>query len=509
MTDPIEDFVKRSIVTYKEGGDYRKIFGASIMKFLKSGTVDEVAQEMLGNSTYLKAWQTAFRDYPPQDGETYVVALEGFIVVTNQRIFQLDEDKLLRAPIPLFEVDTYELSGFWFFKREVIILINGERIERKAFAVSDPAELVMTFTERAKAEHSRRLRIEALAILPLSLQRLFFSRILQRVEELLETHAEKSRLTWTQQFVSRSRAFLDQRIGTLPSDADIPELTADDRVLQMMDPREARTQALWVANAGLLKGIVHFDAVDPPGGPAADLIERAEGLLNALDDIVGACAKLDPVASASIEVAITSDRVAALQQGPTAGWSDDSMFTEDPLGPLWPDGYEAVQHALQESTKLASLDGQAIIFVFDYDGMSGTYGTDIFEVIDDALVKSKGVCAFVDGDLEVAAGGIDRVPGLLKEIRDNGWVINSRKGDSALVQLVVLDRLHAYAVGMWTNNLENVGVLDERLVGEYPGAYLGYLQHPKSIDHAKFYEIFRPLQLPVRITYKDGRKLRR
>ncbi len=42
--------------------------------------------------------------------------------------------------------------------------------------------------------------------------------------------------------------------------------------------------------------------------------------------------------------------------------------------------------------------------------MSVMYGFDAFGVIDAALAGSQGVCAFVDGDLDVSAGEASKVP---------------------------------------------------------------------------------------------------
>ena len=150
--------------------------------------------------------------------------------------------------------------------------------------------------------------------------------------------------------------------------------------------------------------------------------------------------------------------------------------------------------------------GHCSIFVFDYDRMSSEYGSEAFDAIGEGLEGSSGVCAFLDGDLDVAAGGSSKVPGLLMEIRDNGWVIGTTRGDSPLIILAVLDRLSAYVAAMWTDNPENIAALDGHLTSRFPDAYLGFLKHPGAVDLPKFHEIFRPLELPVRATYVDGRQ---
>lgn len=148
--------------------------------------------------------------------------------------------------------------------------------------------------------------------------------------------------------------------------------------------------------------------------------------------------------------------------------------------------------------------GKSALYVFDYDKMSDTYGSEVFGAIEQVLNGSVGVCSFIDGELEGAAGGPSKVPGLLLEIRDNGWMVTSNDAESPLIQLVNVDHIYAYAAGMWTNNPENIMRLHDYFTKTLPGSYLGYLNHPQSLDQMKFYEIFRPLHMPVRMTYVDG-----
>jgi hypothetical protein len=68
--------------------------------------------------------------------------------MTDQRIFQLDRDRLLRPPISLARIDKYEGYGF-FRRREVITLVSGERIERKTGATLDTT-FVDKFVQFAK-----------------------------------------------------------------------------------------------------------------------------------------------------------------------------------------------------------------------------------------------------------------------------------------------------------------------------------------------------------------------
>jgi hypothetical protein len=149
-------------------------------------------------------------------------------------------------------------------------------------------------------------------------------------------------------------------------------------------------------------------------------------------------------------------------------------------------------------------EGQASMFVFDYERMSDTYGFVVFRAIAEALKGSRGVCAFLDGDLEIAVGGVSGVPGLLMGIRDNGWVIGTSRADSPLIFLASIDHLHGYVAAMWTDNAEAIDLLDRHLANRFPDAYLGFLRHPQRLDLPKFHDIFQPLQLPVRATYVDG-----
>jgi hypothetical protein len=152
----------------------------------------------------------------------------------------------------------------------------------------------------------------------------------------------------------------------------------------------------------------------------------------------------------------------------------------------------------------AAADGNASIFVFDYDRMSDSYGAEAFEAIDAALAGSPGFCAFMDGELEDAAGGPSRVPRLLMGIRDNGWVIRAARADSPLVLLATLGHLYAYVAAMWTNHPESITALGKHLTTRFPNAYLGALQYPRRLDLAAFHDVLRPLHLPVRATYIDG-----
>lgn len=148
--------------------------------------------------------------------------------------------------------------------------------------------------------------------------------------------------------------------------------------------------------------------------------------------------------------------------------------------------------------------GHAAMFVFDYDRMGSAYGAEAFSAISKCLEATQGVCAFLDGDLEVAAGGPAGVPGILMEMRDNGWRITSHRGDSPLVLLATADRILGYAAAMWTDNSDSIQRLHDHLATALADSYLGYLDHPTSIDLPKFHEIFGPLSLPVRVTFANG-----
>jgi len=148
--------------------------------------------------------------------------------------------------------------------------------------------------------------------------------------------------------------------------------------------------------------------------------------------------------------------------------------------------------------------GRCYLFVFDYSRMSSAYGADAFAAVGDALEGSSGVCAFLHGDLEVAAGGPSRVPGLLMEIRDAGWIIGTSGMDSPLVRLGEVEALPAYGVAMWTDQLGSFVKLDQHLTARFPEAYLGHLQQSRTLDISQFHDLLRPLQLPVRGTYVDG-----
>jgi hypothetical protein len=169
----------------------------------------------------------------------------------------------------------------------------------------------------------------------------------------------------------------------------------------------------------------------------------------------------------------------------------------------WRPGYgdRAAEGAQPEP---ATPEGQSALFVFDYSRMSDVYGIEVFEAIKAGLVGSRGVCAFLDGDLDVAAGGSSAVPGLLMELRDGGWVIGTAQADSPLIFLATIDHLHAYVAAMWSDSSEAIALLDRHLTSRFPEAYLGFLQHPQRLDLARFHDILRPLQLPVRATYVDG-----
>jgi hypothetical protein len=186
-------------------------------------------------------------------------------------------------------------------------------------------------------------------------------------------------------------------------------------------------------------------------------------------------------------------------------WQNDRAGKPEPSQALRR-AVEPAQPAPAVSIAAQAHGGRAAIFVFDYDKMSVAYGIEVFQAIDTAVAGSTGACAFVDGDLEVSAGGPTGVPGLLMEIRDNGWDISSHRTDSPLILLAGLDRLYAYVAVMWTDNHKNIDVVNAHLVEAVPEGYLGYMSHPDSLEITKFHEIFRPLHLPIRETYVDGQK---
>jgi len=147
MTDPIESFVRRSVAAHQEG-KYTRALPPNYRRNMRSGTVDEVAQEILSDADLRRAYEVAFQEYPPLDTEIFVSTLPDCIVMTDRRIFQLDRDRLLRPPISLARISKYEGFGFWR-RREVITLVDGMRIERKTGATLGKA-FVQKFVQMAK-----------------------------------------------------------------------------------------------------------------------------------------------------------------------------------------------------------------------------------------------------------------------------------------------------------------------------------------------------------------------
>lgn len=350
MTDPLENLVERSVAAYKEG-DYEQVFDPFYMRRIGSLAVDELVAEILAKPKFLEPLKAAFEEQPPHDDEIFVFAMKGSLVVTDQRMFQLDGKRLQRTPIALADVDDYHTSGFWR-KRETVILTDGNRVERRTGAAIDP-EVMMLLVERAKAARVAKERIDTIKRLPCAMQRLLFVRALKRVEALLDAHPERSALLWTSQSVRQGRAFVEQRIGLLPENAEVPEVTADSRQLQLMDLAAnpgwgERVLTPWMPSLRLQKAIVQMDVVDPPGGPPAEASERAKGILEALDDILQACAELDPDSERGVRSALARDRAAAELRTRTAGWTDATVLAEDALGSLWPDETDA--DAIDRST---------------------------------------------------------------------------------------------------------------------------------------------------------------
>jgi hypothetical protein len=151
--DPVEVLVRRSVAAYQRVGAYQQTIGKRYMDFFRSQGVDEVTDQVLGDASRLGPLRIAFGDSAPRDDELYIDAIDQCAVLTDRRYFLIDDGALLRAPVDLDNIESYEQRGL-IRKREVIHLSDGERIERRVPAAPDQ-KVVQQLIDESKVADQR------------------------------------------------------------------------------------------------------------------------------------------------------------------------------------------------------------------------------------------------------------------------------------------------------------------------------------------------------------------
>lgn len=151
------------------------------------------------------------------------------------------------------------------------------------------------------------------------------------------------------------------------------------------------------------------------------------------------------------------------------------------------------------------------MFVFDYDSFEGSYGYEIAKAMQMALSGSSGACAFSDGDLEVAAGGVSRVSGFLANLGRTGWHVESSHEGSPLSQLDTYNEpIYGFVSAMWTDNSNCTQMIHESLIGTLNDAYLGVLvRNTPSGSQPAFFDVIRQFELVPTTTFRRGKVVRK
>jgi hypothetical protein len=148
------------------------------------------------------------------------------------------------------------------------------------------------------------------------------------------------------------------------------------------------------------------------------------------------------------------------------------------------------------------MSATASIFFFDWTQMGSGYGKQAFTGIYAALQRSRGICAFNDGDLFMSK---DSVRHLAEGARRIVPASIPERPASPLTHLATGDAFAWYAVGMWTDHSENCEILHEALVTSSLAGYLGFIALDGDVDRNSFDGFLRTrCALPRSIIMVDG-----
>ena len=146
MATDIAEFVERTFLAYKDGR-YLAAFGPRYVSAVQARSIDQLVSESISTGL-MECLEVAFQNTSPLDDEISIFATMECGVLTNKRLFLLDDGHLVGTPISLTDIDTYTTSGVLMIK-QCIKLGDGTVINRKVHQALD-SEVVTHLVELAK-----------------------------------------------------------------------------------------------------------------------------------------------------------------------------------------------------------------------------------------------------------------------------------------------------------------------------------------------------------------------
>jgi len=127
MANSIETIVRRT-GDYLEQGLYAYSGGNLMVRFARGKDQVAVLTEILGNAKFRGPLDAAFTEYEPFSDEVCLFAYKN-TVLTNHRLFLLEDGSLTRPPVNLTDIDRFEEDG-WTRDGKIELSI-GEIIEHE------------------------------------------------------------------------------------------------------------------------------------------------------------------------------------------------------------------------------------------------------------------------------------------------------------------------------------------------------------------------------------------
>jgi hypothetical protein len=180
--DIITKMLHRTHEAYRRG-EYMALFGSDYESYFSSVSREKFVDHFFGRRKYRGPLQVAFASNDPRSDEIVLWILEYSGVVTNQRLFFVNDDQLAHPPIELNDVEAYDLRGFSKL-RAIVQLRNGSKIKCKVDTGPDP-KLFMQAVNAARDPASK----EKLTAAPPT-------RGASRAEDLRETAEQKAALDY-------------------------------------------------------------------------------------------------------------------------------------------------------------------------------------------------------------------------------------------------------------------------------------------------------------------------
>lgn len=107
-----------------------RLQGSEYEEYVHSLPVSTLVENLLGDENCRSTLQSAFADHDPHPDEVFIVISEGCSVLTNKRLFLIEDGELRYPPIRLMDIEVFRSSGLFRY-REHIKLVDGTDIDRK------------------------------------------------------------------------------------------------------------------------------------------------------------------------------------------------------------------------------------------------------------------------------------------------------------------------------------------------------------------------------------------